>query len=163
MTPRRFPPPWSVEELDACFVVTPAVRRGACVYYENERRRKIKEGDIMKRTFRAFAVATLICAAAYERSHAAATAPLTGIQAGSSNITLVYSPRYRIVVPLTRRYSYQPTGGRKASIIGLPLAWNVGGIGVKEAAVGRSTAACQNEARRIAPNITKLSELVRKD
>ena len=111
MTPRRFPPPWSVEELDACFVVTPAVRRRACVYYENEpgwRRRKIKEGDIMKRTVRAFAVATLICAATYERSHAAAIAPLTGIQAGSSNITLVYSPRYRIVVPLTRRYSYQP-------------------------------------------------------
>jgi hypothetical protein len=25
-----------------------------------------------------------------------------------------------------------PTGGRKASIIGLPLAWNAGGIGVKE-------------------------------
>jgi len=24
------------------------------------------------------------------------------------------------------------TGGRKASIIGLPLAWNAGGIGVKE-------------------------------
>ena len=83
----------------------------ACVYYENEpgwRRRKIKEGDIMKRTVRAFAVATLICAATYERSHAAAIAPLTGIQAGSGNITLVYSPRYRIVVPLTRRYVYQP-------------------------------------------------------
>jgi hypothetical protein len=26
------------------------------------------------------------------------------------------------------------TGGRKASIIGLPLAWNAGGIGVKEPA-----------------------------
>ena len=27
------------------------------------------------------------------------------------------------------------TGGRKASIIGLPLAWNAGGIGVKEPAL----------------------------
>jgi len=25
MPPRRFPPPWSVEELDACFVVTDSV------------------------------------------------------------------------------------------------------------------------------------------
>jgi hypothetical protein len=27
------------------------------------------------------------------------------------------------------------TGGRKASIIGLPLAWNAGGLGVKEPAL----------------------------
>ena len=27
------------------------------------------------------------------------------------------------------------TGGRKVSIIGLPLAWNAGGIGVKEPAL----------------------------
>jgi hypothetical protein len=57
----------------------------------------------MKRTVRAFAVATLICAATYQTSHAAPIAQLTGIRAG--NITLV---RYRIVVPLTRRYGYQP-------------------------------------------------------
>jgi hypothetical protein len=37
MTPRRFPPPWSVEEQPACFVVRdrggPAL---AYVYYEKE-------------------------------------------------------------------------------------------------------------------------------
>jgi hypothetical protein len=26
VTPRRFPPPWTVEELDACFVVTDSAR-----------------------------------------------------------------------------------------------------------------------------------------
>ena len=37
MTQRRFPPPWSIEELDACFVVRD--RNGqalAYVYFENE-------------------------------------------------------------------------------------------------------------------------------
>ena len=34
MTARRFPPPWSVEELDACFVVL------AYVYFEDEPRRR---------------------------------------------------------------------------------------------------------------------------
>ena len=38
MEPRRFPPPWSIEEHnDACFIVKD--RRGqalACVYFENE-------------------------------------------------------------------------------------------------------------------------------
>jgi hypothetical protein len=37
MTARRFPPPWSVEEQDACFVVRD--RNGqqlAYVYFENE-------------------------------------------------------------------------------------------------------------------------------
>ena len=72
-----------------------------------------KEGDIMKRTVCAFGVATLICAATYETSHAAPIAPLTGIRAWSDNITLVYSHHYRhslpvIIVPPTRRYGYQP-------------------------------------------------------
>jgi hypothetical protein len=61
----------------------------------------------MKRAVCAFAVATLICAATYQTTHATPIAPLTGIQAGSGNITLVYSHHYRhshqyIVIPLTR-------------------------------------------------------------
>jgi hypothetical protein len=34
---RRFPPPWSVDELEACFVVKDGVgKKLACVYYEDE-------------------------------------------------------------------------------------------------------------------------------
>jgi hypothetical protein len=34
MTPRRFPPPWTIEELDACFAVSD--RGGhALVYFDN--------------------------------------------------------------------------------------------------------------------------------
>jgi hypothetical protein len=67
----------------------------------------------MKRTACAFAVATLICAVTYGTSRAAPIAPLTGIRAGSDNITLVYLHHYRhslpvIIVPPTRRYGYQP-------------------------------------------------------
>jgi hypothetical protein len=37
MPPRRFPPPWSVGEQDACFVVKDgADQKLAYVYYENE-------------------------------------------------------------------------------------------------------------------------------
>ena len=37
MTPRRFPPPWSVEELEACFVVKDgAGQKLAYVYFEDE-------------------------------------------------------------------------------------------------------------------------------
>ena len=37
MTARRFPPPWTVEELEACFVVTDnAVQKLAYVYFEDE-------------------------------------------------------------------------------------------------------------------------------
>jgi hypothetical protein len=37
MTPRRFLPPWSVEELDACFVVRDHnCEKLAYVYYEDE-------------------------------------------------------------------------------------------------------------------------------
>jgi hypothetical protein len=36
-TPRRFPPPWTIEELnDACFVVSEANEQLAYVYFEEE-------------------------------------------------------------------------------------------------------------------------------
>jgi len=37
MTARRFPPPWSVEELEACYIVKDqAGQKLAFVYFENE-------------------------------------------------------------------------------------------------------------------------------
>jgi hypothetical protein len=37
MASRRFPPPWSVEELDACFVVTDSTgQKLAYIYFEDE-------------------------------------------------------------------------------------------------------------------------------
>ena len=37
MTPRRFPPPWSVEETEACFIVRDANGQAlAYVYFEDE-------------------------------------------------------------------------------------------------------------------------------
>jgi hypothetical protein len=63
----------------------------------------------MRRTVCAFTVATLICATTY--GHAAPIAPLTGIQAGPADVTLVDSHHSRhqyIVIPLTRRYAYRP-------------------------------------------------------
>ena len=37
MTPRRFPPPWSVEELEACYVVRDHDGQAlAYVYFEDE-------------------------------------------------------------------------------------------------------------------------------
>jgi hypothetical protein len=42
-SPRRFPPPWTVEENDACFVVSDANgQKLAYVYYESEPRAPIK-------------------------------------------------------------------------------------------------------------------------
>ena len=39
MTPRRFPPPWSVEETDACFIVRDANGQAlAYFYFEDESR-----------------------------------------------------------------------------------------------------------------------------
>jgi hypothetical protein len=36
-SPRRFPPPWTAEDISAAFVVTDsAVQKLAYVYYENE-------------------------------------------------------------------------------------------------------------------------------
>src|SRR5215472_6235780 len=66
--------------------------------------------NIMRPTVCAFATAILICAAAYETCHAAPIAPLTAIQGGPGNITLVYSRRYRIIVPLMRNYGWWPQG-----------------------------------------------------
>jgi hypothetical protein len=41
MTERRFPPPWSVDELEACFVVKDnAGQKLAYVYYEEEAGRR---------------------------------------------------------------------------------------------------------------------------
>jgi hypothetical protein len=38
---RCFPPPWSVDESDACFIVCDANGRAlACVYFEEERGRR---------------------------------------------------------------------------------------------------------------------------
>ena len=78
----------------------------------------------MRRTLCVFAVATLMCAAPYEMSHAAPVAPLTGIQAGSGNIILVSSHRYRrshhyIVIPLTRDYGWWPQGQYRSFPFGL--------------------------------------------
>ncbi len=69
----------------------------------------------MRQIVCAFAVATLICAATYEASHATPTVLSTGMQAGSNKITLVYSHPYRhshqyIVIPLTRNYGWWPQG-----------------------------------------------------
>jgi hypothetical protein len=37
ITSRRFPPPWTVEEIDACFIVRDANRQAlAYVYFEEE-------------------------------------------------------------------------------------------------------------------------------
>jgi hypothetical protein len=37
LSPRRFPPPWSVEELDACFVVIDRTgQKFAYVYFEDD-------------------------------------------------------------------------------------------------------------------------------
>ncbi len=91
----------------------------------------------MKRTVCAFTVATLICAATYETSHAAPIAPLTGIP--EQGLVTLWSIRIATELSCRSRAAMgiALTGGRKASIIGLPLAWNAGGIGVKEAPVGR--------------------------
>jgi hypothetical protein len=37
MTPRRFPPPWSIEDIGACFLVTDSTgQKLAAIYYEEE-------------------------------------------------------------------------------------------------------------------------------
>jgi hypothetical protein len=49
MTPRRFPPPWSVEETDACFIVRdPNGQKLAYIYFEDEPGRR-SAGKILER------------------------------------------------------------------------------------------------------------------
>ncbi|MFZ2082232.1 MAG: hypothetical protein WAV38_37390 [Xanthobacteraceae bacterium] len=60
MPARRFPPPWSVEELEACFVVKDgAEQKLAYVYYEEEPGRrsaaKLLTKDEMRRIAANFA------------------------------------------------------------------------------------------------------------
>jgi hypothetical protein len=43
MPERNFPPPWSVDELDSCFVVKDANGQAlACMYFEKEPRRRFR-------------------------------------------------------------------------------------------------------------------------
>jgi hypothetical protein len=43
MSERHFPPPWSVEELDSCFVVRDANRQTlAYMYFERDPRRRLR-------------------------------------------------------------------------------------------------------------------------
>jgi hypothetical protein len=47
--PRRFPPPWSVDELEACFVVKDAAgQKLAYVYYEDEPGRRSAAKQLAK-------------------------------------------------------------------------------------------------------------------
>jgi hypothetical protein len=69
----------------------------------------------VRQAFCAFTVATLICAAANETSHALPIEPLTRMQARPGDVILVYSHEYRrshryIVIPLTRDYGPWPQG-----------------------------------------------------
>jgi hypothetical protein len=57
MPVRRFPPPWSVEELDACFVVKDgAGQKLAYVYYEDEPGRRSAAKLLTKNEARRIAV-----------------------------------------------------------------------------------------------------------
>ena len=40
-SPRRFPPPWSIEETDACFIIRDSNRQAAAyLYFEDEPHRQ---------------------------------------------------------------------------------------------------------------------------
>ena len=48
--PRNFPPPWSVEELDSCFVVKDANRQAlAYMYFEKEPLRPYRRSELLTR------------------------------------------------------------------------------------------------------------------
>ena len=53
--PRRFPPPWTVEELDACFVVIDSAKL-AYVYFEEEPGRRTAAKLLTKDEARRIAV-----------------------------------------------------------------------------------------------------------
>jgi hypothetical protein len=56
-SPRRFPPPWTVEELDACFVVTDSAgQKLAYVYFEDEPGRRSSAKLLTKDEARRIAV-----------------------------------------------------------------------------------------------------------
>ena len=51
MIPRHFPPPWSIEELDSCYVVKDASRQAlAYVYFEKGPLRRIGVGSYSRVT-----------------------------------------------------------------------------------------------------------------
>ena len=48
--PRTFPPPWSVEELDSCFVVKDANGQAlAYMYFEKEPLRRVRRRELLTR------------------------------------------------------------------------------------------------------------------
>ena len=61
MTTRRFPPPWSVDELEACFVVKDGTEQKlAYVYFENEPGRRSAAKLLTKDEARRIAVNFLV-------------------------------------------------------------------------------------------------------
>jgi hypothetical protein len=49
-TSRRFPPPWSVDELDSCFRVKDANGQAlAYMYFEKEPRRRFRRSELLTR------------------------------------------------------------------------------------------------------------------
>ena len=69
VTPRRFPPPWSVEELDACFVVRDHNgQQLAYVYYESEPGRRSAAKLITKDEARRIAANTVSVARLISKS-----------------------------------------------------------------------------------------------
>ncbi len=61
MTERRFPPPWSVEDIDAAFVVKDSAgQKLAYVYYEEESGRRSAAKPLSKDEARRIAVNTVV-------------------------------------------------------------------------------------------------------
>ena len=50
MTERRFPPPWSMQELDGCFVIKDANGQAlAYMYFEKEPLRRYRRSELLTR------------------------------------------------------------------------------------------------------------------